>query len=252
VHEDRNRLEEKMASYPVAIVTGASRGIGKACAVGLSKSGYRAVLVARTEQLLNDVANEITARVPKQKELHPLVCPLDVTDPHKVKHLVNTVVNQTGRIDVLVNNAGITIPGTLNLKLSELDRLFETNLRAPFSMLKAVVPIMKKQKSGHIFNISSRSGKIGFAGKGGYSATKFGLVGLSESLCRELSPMGVSVTTICPAWVDTDMARQGGTQLEPEKMIQPEDIMQTLRWILSLSPAASVKEVVIECRQSIA
>ena len=115
-----------------------------------------------------------------------------------------------------------------------------------------VVPIMKKQGSGHIFNIASRAGKVGFAGKGVYGATKFGLVGLSESLYRELSEAGISVTAICPGWVNTELAQQGGTPLSEEDMIQPEDILKTIQWLLALSPNTRIKDVVIECNKSIA
>jgi NAD(P)-dependent dehydrogenase (short-subunit alcohol dehydrogenase family) len=104
---------------------------------------------------------------------------------------------------------------------------------------------MKKQQSGYIFNVASRSGKVGFAGNGGYGASKFGLVGLSESLYRELTPQGIKVTALCPAWVNTNMAREAGTPLEADEMIQPEDVFETIRWLLSLSSGACVKEVVI-------
>ena len=110
---------------------------------------------------------------------------------------------------------------------------------------------MKKQKSGYIFNISSRAGIIGFAGNAGYVASKFGLVGFSQSLYRELTPQGIKVTAICPSWVNTRMAYEAGTPAEPEEMIQPEDIFQTVKWLLSLSPGASVKEIVVDAPKSI-
>lgn len=104
---------------------------------------------------------------------------------------------------------------------------------------------MKQQQSGYIFNVASRSGKVGFAGSGGYSASKFGLVGLNESLYRELTPQGIKVTALCPAWVNTKMAREAGTPLEAGEMIQPDDLFETIRWLLNLSSGACVKEVVI-------
>ena len=240
-----------MKEYPVAIITGASRGIGKACAIGLSQKGYRTVLVARTAAKLREAANEIQKQQPKDDDLTPVVYPLDVTDFLKVQQFVQEIMDKLKRIDLLINNAGITIQGTLDISISDFDHLYHSNLRAPFSLLKAVVPIMKKQKGGHIFNIASRSGKIGLSGKGGYVSTKFGLVGLGESLYRELAEEGIKVTSICPSWVNTDMAQQAGAPLAREEMIQPEDIMKTIQWVLDLSSNTCVKEVVIECRKSI-
>ena len=132
-----------MNTYPVAIITGASKGIGKACSIGLSQKGYRAVLVARTESTLNEVAHEIKKHQLQDKEQTPLVYPLDVTNDDKIIHFVHEIVEQFGRIDVLINNAGLTIKGTLNISEFEFEQLFNANLRAPFSFLKAVVPIMK-------------------------------------------------------------------------------------------------------------
>jgi 3-oxoacyl-[acyl-carrier protein] reductase len=117
--------------------------------------------------------------------------------------------------------------------------------------LKEVVPLMKKRGKGHIFNIASRGGKTGFAGEGAYDASKFGIVGLSESLYRELAGEGISVTAICPGWVDTEMAQQGGATLLREEMIQPEDIMKTIQWVLKLAPNTCVREVVLEPTKSI-
>jgi len=124
--------------------------------------------------------------------------------------------------------------------------MLDTNLTAQFVFLQAIVPIMKEQKSGYIFNVASRAGKIGFAGSGGYNASKFGLVGLNESLYRELVPLGIRVTALCPAWVNTKMAYEAGSKLRQIQMIQPEDIFETIRWLLTLSLGACVKEVVIE------
>ena len=110
---------------------------------------------------------------------------------------------------------------------------------------------MKRNSKGHIFNIASRAGKYGFPDSGLYSASKFGLVGLSEALYREFSPCGVKVTAICPGWVNTDMAREAGASVEDEEMIQPSDVLASIRYILGLSGPACVRELVIECSKSI-
>ncbi|MDH3466250.1 MAG: SDR family oxidoreductase [Gammaproteobacteria bacterium] len=240
-----------MEPHPVAIITGASQGIGKACAIGISQAGYRPVLVARTESKLRAVANEIEARLTTGEIQKPIVYPLDVTDYAKVQQFVAEIDNQFGRVDLLVNNAGILRRGTLDVSVSDFEQIIKTNLVSPFVLLKELVPLMKKRGKGHIFNIASRGGKTGFAGEGAYDASKFGIVGLSESLYRELAREGISVTAICPGWVNTEMAQQGGATLSGEEMIQPEDILKTIQWVLELAPNTCVREVVIEPTRSI-
>lgn len=227
-------------------MTGASRGIGACVAEGLVSDGYSLVLVARSEDALKQVAQRIT---PIQKEGAPsvLTYPLDVQDYKGIEALVSFVVEKFGRIDLLFNNAGIGLLGTLDVAIEDFNKVMSVNLVGPFCLLKAVVPVMKKQASGTIINVASRAGKVGFAEYGVYGASKFGLVGLSESLYHEVSPLGIKVTTLCPSWVDTDMAEH--SDLPTEEMISPDDIMKSVRWLLSLSPAAVVKELIIECRK---
>lgn len=225
----------------IALVTGASRGIGKAIATGLAGLGYQLVITARNSLGLEEVSNEITDK----GGLKPLVFPLNITNQQEMEKMVTQVLKDFKGIDVLVNNAGVHFGGSLELPLKDFKSMLETNLTAQFMLLQLVVPVMEQQKSGYIFNIASRSGKVGFAGSGGYCAAKFSLVGLNESLYRELTPLGINVTALCPAWVNTDMAQQAGTTLEPEEMIQPRDLFETIKWLLTLSPGACVKEVVI-------
>jgi NAD(P)-dependent dehydrogenase (short-subunit alcohol dehydrogenase family) len=225
----------------VAIITGATKGIGKAIAIGFGKMNYQTVLIGRNQDDLKKVADEIT----NSGGPLPSRFSLDITDSEKVKETVNEVIKQYGRIDILVNNAGIHFGGSLDLPEENFKKMLETNLVAQLVFAQEVVPVMKKQQSGYIFNVASRSGKVGFAGNGGYAASKFGLVGLNESLYRLLTPQGIKVTALCPAWVNTQMARETGTPLEAEEMIQPEDLYRTILWLLSLSPGACVKEVVI-------
>jgi len=225
----------------IAVITGASKGIGRDVALGLSKLGFQTVLIGRNKINLDKVTSEIL----KHGGLKPVVYRLDITDSKSVKKTVQDIVDRFRRIDILVNNAGIHFDGSLDLKEGDFKTMLDTNLIAQFVFLREVVPVMKQRQSGYIFNVASRSGKTGFAGSGGYCASKFGLVGLNESLYRELVPQGIKVTALCPAWVNTDMAFKAGTPLEPNEMIQPEDIFETIRWLLKLSPGACVKEVVI-------
>lgn len=226
----------------IAVITGAGKGIGEAIAYGLAEMSYQTVLIGRNPENLEKVAAEIV----NNGGLAPVLFQLDVTDTPQMKETIQSVIAQFGRIDVLVNNAGVYFDGTLELEESEFQAMLNTNLTAQFTLTKEVVPWMEHQRSGYIFNIASRSGKVGYAGSGGYCASKFGMLGLNESLYHELTPKGIKVTALCPGWVNTQMAFDAGTPLKAEEMIQPEDLFKTIRYLLQLSPTAIVKEVVIE------
>ncbi|MDE0454778.1 MAG: SDR family NAD(P)-dependent oxidoreductase [Gammaproteobacteria bacterium] len=228
----------------LAIVTGASRGIGRALAIGLAEAGYKLALVARDEGALNGVRTEIRGIDPGvAASCHPL----DVTDAAAVRDLVSGLEARHEAIDVLVNNAGLFRPGSIESDVEDLDAVVGTNLKGAFLMLKAVVPVMKAQERGHIINLSSITGKWGYAGYGIYAASKFALQGLTESLYKELLEHGVKVTAICPNWVATEMAVAAGGTLPPEEMIQLDDLVKTVSWLLNLSQAACPREVVIDC-----
>ncbi len=231
----------------IAVITGAGKGIGEAIAYGLAEMNYQTVLIGRNRKNLEQVAAEIV----NNGGLAPVIFQLDVTDTPKMKETIQSVISQFGRIDVLVNNAGVYFDGTLELAESEFQAMLNTNITAQFTLTKEVVPWMEHQESGYIFNIASRSGKTGYAGSGGYCASKFGMLGLNESLYHELTPKGIKVTALCPGWVNTQMAFDAGTPLKAEEMIQPEDLFKTIRWLLELSPVACVKEVEIESQKGI-
>ncbi|NQU87113.1 MAG: SDR family oxidoreductase [Mariniphaga sp.] len=233
----------------LAVITGASRGIGKTCSLQFAALGYQTVLIARNELKLKQIAEEI--RISKPEVPNPFLLAINITDQKSIESGIQKVIEKFGRIDVLVNNAGIYLEGTSELSIENFEEQLNTNLTAAFGLIKNIVPIMKKQKQGYIFNIASRAGKVGFAESGGYSASKFGLVGLSESLFRELAGFGISVTAICPGWVDTEMAYEAGTLLEATEMIQTLDIFKAMEWLLNLSPNARVKELIIESAKSI-
>lgn len=217
----------------VAVVTGASRGIGKAIAEALSLDGYELALFS--------------------SKPHPPFFSLsvDVSDQKEVQKGFDAIVARFGRIDVLVNSAGVLEEGTSDLDPALFSRMVDINLKGLFYCAHAVAPIMKRQQSGYIFNLASRAGKTGLPSLGGYSASKFGVCGLSEALSKELAPEGIRVTALCPGWVDTDMA-EAHSSLPSEKRIPVSDLIQTVRYLLSLSPKSAVKEVLIECMASVA
>ena len=239
-----------MQETPVALITGASRGIGRAITLGLARMGYQTILVGRSRTGLDQVAQEICESVTQAEALSPLVVPMDLADVQTIDQVLWPVLQKTGRIDILVNNAGQWTAGSLEMSCSDLEALLRLNVSAQVAVMQTVVPLMKQQGSGTIINVASRAGKVGFAGDGGYCASKFALVGFSESLYRELVPLGIKVTTLCPGWVNTDMGYEAGCVLPAEQIIQPEDLLKTIQWLLSLSPGVCVKEVVLESPRS--
>lgn len=220
-----------------AIVTGASSGIGRDTALFLARKGFRVVACARRHNLLEQLASELGE--PHQTRV------LDVTDRAAVNGTVSELVRNFGSIDLLFNNAGVNAPGSCGIEPDVFDSIIQTNLVGAWNMLNAVVPQMKRQRSGTIINMSSICGKIAFSEAGAYSASKFGVIALNESLFRELVPLGIRVTALCPSWVDTDMAHH--SPVPDEGKIQTLDICRTIDYLLSLSPNAHVRELVIEC-----
>lgn len=233
----------------VAVITGASRGIGKAVALGLAKDGYHVCLLSRSKEALQNVSEHIKTAVSPSSPFEPLIYECDVTDIEVVNKVIKDIIHKLGHIDVLFNNAGILRLGSLE-DVKGFNDMINVNLIGAFNVLHAVVPCMKQQKYGYIFNLSSLCGKIGYAGVGAYTASKFGLVGLSESLFNELAADNIKVTAICPSYVATDMVSH--VENPPQHlMIQPDDIFQVVRGLLSLSAEACIKEITVYCKSTI-
>ena len=211
----------------VALVTGASRGIGKAIAYLFAQEGMNVVICSRNENQIRKTAVEI------QKDTGNLVVPVktDVRNHVDVDKLVQSALNEFGRIDILVNNAGVAIIKSLvETTDHEYDTIMDTNLSGVFFCCKSVLPHMIKQKSGYIINISSGAGKTGFANLSVYCASKFGVIGITESLAEEVSDYGIKVFSVCPGAVATQMQKEFMSNEEFEKrknqMIQPEEVAQ--------------------------
>lgn len=233
----------------LAIITGASQGIGAVIAAGLATDGYRVVLVARNKQNLEKTHDEIMQ--PDRNIQEPVVLPLDITDCTKVDTEIKRINQKYGAIDILVNAAAMFMDGSLSEPVDNFRKIMEINVIAQYGILKTVTEIMKIQKSGYIFNIASRAAKYGFADGGIYGSTKFAFLGLAESLYRELPPLGIRVTTLCPGWVNTDMAKKAGTPFKDEEMVQPSDLLNSTRYLLSLSENVCIKDIVFEMKKSI-
>ena len=189
-------------SGKVAIVTGASRGIGRTVATMLASRGARVVAAARGDNAASTVA-EIQA-AGKQAE----VVSLEVTDAGSIDAMIAAVLERHGRIDILVNNAGITRDQLmLRMKRDDWDQVIATNLTSAFVCSQAVLKPMLKQRSGRIVNISSVVGQTGNAGQANYAASKAGLIGFSKALARELASRSITVNVVAPGLIETDMTK---------------------------------------------
>jgi 3-oxoacyl-[acyl-carrier protein] reductase len=199
-------------SGQVAIVTGASQGIGRAIAEALAASGATVALVARSAQKLDEVAAGIHAAGGKAESF-----PCDVSKPENVTAVVDAIHAKLGRIDVLVNNAGVT-RDTLLPRMSdeEWDEVLTTNLRGPFLFMRAASRPMMQQRYGRIINVASVSGLIGNPGQANYSASKAGLVGLTRTVAKELAGRKITVNAVAPGFIASDMTAALGPALLDE------------------------------------
>lgn len=226
----------------VAIITGASRGIGFAIAQELARIGYALGVVSRSRDEIEAAAHHMRQSTPGVKVVTGA---FDITDGEQVGSFVNQVRSQCGHVSVLVNNAGEYTAGTSEISLADAQRMMEVNYLSALRFAQMVTPEMKAARAGHIFNISSVCGVIGIAEVGAYCASKFALVGFSEALGRELEPFGIRVTALCPSWVNTRMAAR--SPLTADEMIQPHDLAQAVKFVLSLSRGVRVRQIVLDC-----
>lgn len=224
-------LEEK-----TALVTGAGRGIGRAIAVALAKAGCTVVITARTAPELAAVRQEIVAAKGKAS-----IVQADLTRDDELHALIETC----GPVDFLINNAGWGKRATVvRSRVDDWDQTFRVNLRAPMILAKELLPAMIKKGEGAVINIGSVSGKTGEANGAAYSASKFGLIGFTQSLYEEVREQGIKVAVILPGFVDTPMIPPV-KHLDRSKMIQANDLAQAVLYILNAPPTACPVEITI-------
>lgn len=229
-----------------ALVTGASRGIGRAIALRLAEDGANvAVIYAGSADKAEAVVNEITALGVNAKAYR-----CNVADSAAVNETVKAVTNDLGKIDILVNNAGITRDGLmLRMKDEDFDAVLDTNLKGAFNMIRACYSGFIRKKSGRIINISSVSGIMGNAGQANYSASKAGVIGLTKSVARELSSRGITCNAVAPGFIQTDMTENLGdnnpllNSIPLGRMGKPEDIAAAVAFLASDSAAYITGEV---------
>ena len=220
-----------------AFVTGGGSGIGLAIVRGLADRGWRVAACGRDLAKLERAAADLGAGV--------LVTRADVSREDEVAEWVDLARRRLGSPDVLVNNAGVYEEAEIaTLPLEQLDRIIGTNLRGTFLCTRAVLPLMQARGGGYVINIASISGKRGLAGMGAYTASKFGVMGLTDCLRHEGKVHHIRATAICPGWVATPMAADSG--IPDAEMVQPEYVARTVLYLLDLNPHVVVPEVILD------
>lgn len=227
-----------MLNGKVALVTGGSRGIGRAIALALAEAGADvAINYAGNETAARETADAVTALGRKA-----IIIKADVANATEVDAMVKQTIDELGGMDILVNNAGITRDNLLmRMKEEEFDDVIATNLKGVFNCMKAVTRPMMKARSGRIINISSVVGVMGNPGQANYVAAKAGVIGMTKSVARELASRGITVNAVAPGFIDTDMTAVLGddakqallTQIPLARLGKPEDIAHVVKFIAS-------------------
>jgi NAD(P)-dependent dehydrogenase (short-subunit alcohol dehydrogenase family) len=226
-----------------ALITGGSSGIGMAIARALGEDGYRLTLSARRPDKLEAAAEELRGAGCDVEAV-----PANMADEEEIKRLVAAHRERSGRLDVLVNNAGLGIGGAVaDAETKKLDLQLNVNLRAVYLLARETIPLLKEAGGEHgkalMVNTASIAGKHGQGWLAAYSATKFGVVGLSQALHKELARDGVQVTAMCPGFVATAMTDWVEGQVSKDDMIRPEDIAEAVRFLLRTSRNCVVPEI---------
>jgi 3-oxoacyl-[acyl-carrier protein] reductase len=228
----------------IAVVTGGTRGIGRAIAAGLLELGATVVITGRDPAQLAATARALTG---DSRACEGFVC--DVQDLTSVEALGRHIREKHGRVNILVNNAGVGGPASLLHEMSPgaWDTIFHTNLRGVFYTMRALVPLMMATGGGHVVNISSLAGKNPLPRGAAYSASKWALNGLSYSAAEELRPHNIRVSVVCPGSVDTSFSPHAGKSTE--KMLVPEDVAHVVAMLVTQRPQSFVSEVLLRPTQ---
>jgi len=237
-----------MLTDQIALVTGASRGIGRAIALGLGKQGATVIGTATSETGADNISSYLKAESIRGRGLI-----LNVADPESTAACVKQVTEEFGSPDILVNNAGITRDNLLMMmKDDQWDEIINTNLNSIFRMSKAVIRPMMKKRNGRIINISSVVGATGNPGQTNYAAAKAGLIGFSKSLAREIGSRNITVNAVAPGFIDTDMTRELSDEQKDNLTVQiplgrlgsPDDIAAAVVFLASPSAAYITGETI--------
>lgn len=225
-----------------ALITGGSRGLGKAVALAFAKEGIDVAITGRNEKLLKEVKEEL-----EMFGISASYAVFDVSDFDEVQKGLQQILNEFGKIDILVNNAGIAKFGTfIEMSPEDFGDIIQTNVMGMYYVTKTILPQMIALNEGDIFNVSSTAGLAGNATTSAYSASKFAVIGMSESLMKEVRKNNIRVTTLTPSTIASDMSMELGlTDGNPDKVLQPDDFAELIVATLKLPRRAFIKSVSI-------
>lgn len=223
----------------VALVTGGGRGLGAAICQVLGKAGVTVVAADIRENLVQQVAQEI-----EEAGGQALALRADISDPQQVDETMRRIDSQFGRLDILVNNAAIDITVPIEeLSVDDWRRIVDINLSAPFLLSRAALPMMRRQKSGQIVNITSTAAKRAWPNASGYHATKWGLLGLSYALHAELRPENIKVTAVVSGGMRTPFLLDRFPDIDPNVLQDPRNVAETVRFVLTLPEESVIPEI---------
>jgi NAD(P)-dependent dehydrogenase (short-subunit alcohol dehydrogenase family) len=229
----------KRLARKVAMVTGASRGIGRAISVALAKEGTTVVLAARALEKLKETAKQVTEAGGKAE-----IVVTELTEEKSVKNLVKVTGEKFGRLDILVNNAGVTHSAKLEeTATADWDRCHQVNARAPFILCREALPLLKKAESAYILNIASVVGVKGYPLQSAYTASKHALRGMTISLAEELKGSNIRVHLLCPGGVDTELVKQVRPDIERQDLMQPDEIAELVIYLVTHKGNAVMDEL---------
>jgi 3-oxoacyl-[acyl-carrier protein] reductase len=224
-------------SKRTALITGASRGIGRACAHALAEAGYRVVLAARSIDKLEETASTI-----REKHGESFAVEMDLANRESIVNGITRAAKEFGRIDILVNNAGITKDGlAVRMKRADWEIVLQTNLSGSFYAIQQVIPAMLRERWGRIVNISSVVGEMGNPGQANYAASKSGLIGLTKALAQEVGSRNITENSVAPGFIATDMTHELSAELKGKMIDQtalrrmgtPEDVAGAIKFLVS-------------------
>jgi len=231
-------MAEKLAGK-VAIVTGASRGIGRAISVALAQENATIVLAARSTQQLQITAEQVTKAGGEARIVH-----VELTEEQSIRNLVKVTGEKLGRLDILVNNAGVTHSAPLEQTSTEdWQRCISINATAPFILCREALSLLKKSQAAHIINIASVVGVKGYPLQSAYTASKHALRGMTISLAEELRGSNIRVHVLCPGGVDTDMVDRVRPDIDKGELIKPEEIAELVLYLVTHKGNAVVDEL---------
>jgi NAD(P)-dependent dehydrogenase (short-subunit alcohol dehydrogenase family) len=230
---------QKRLAGKVAIVTGASRGIGRAISIALAQEEATVVLAARSIRKLQETATKI-----KQVGGKAEIVVTDLTEEKSITNLVKVTNKKFGRLDILINNAGITHSAKLQeTKTKDWDRCFQVNARAPFLLCREALPLLQKADAAYIVNISSVVGVKGYPLQSAYTASKHAIRGMTISLAEELKGSNIRVHLLCPGGVDTELIPRVRPDLKKEDLMRPEEIAELVVYLVTHKGKARIDEL---------